>query len=238
MTYWSDNPIAQTPTPEGPFISVSGGRDHTCGVRDDGSVTCWGDDRFGQASPPAGGFTSVSAGELQVCAVKDNKSLACWGNAEINMPQGIFTSVSAGGHLAPRQWNPSACTQEPCPTLAPPPPFEHISHTCGVRDDGSIVCWGDDAYGQASPPKGTFISVSAGGNHTCGVRANGSVACWGNDFHGQSRPPPMAFISVSSGGGNGTAWPTDLVDAAHTCGLRDDYSIACWGHNVLAKPPA
>ncbi len=39
-------------------------------------------------------------------------------------------------------------------------------HTCGVRTDGTIACWGDNDYGQAAPPGGIFTSVSAGGRTT------------------------------------------------------------------------
>ena len=48
-----------------------------------------------------------------------------------------------------------------------------------MRVDGSVACWGDDKYGQATPPEGEFASVSAGRGHTCGVRVDGSVAYWG-----------------------------------------------------------
>jgi len=43
---------------------------------------------------------------------------------------------------------------------APPGPaafaqFESLSagyrHTCGIRSDGSLVCWGDNTYGQSGP---------------------------------------------------------------------------------------
>ena len=55
-------------------------------------------------------------------------------------------------------------------------------HNCGVRVDGSVACWGNNEYGQATPPEGEFASVSAQGARTCGVRVDGygSLACWGS----------------------------------------------------------
>jgi alpha-tubulin suppressor-like RCC1 family protein len=55
------------------------------------------------------------------------------------------------------------------------------SHTCGVKTDGTIACWGSNSYGKATPPPGTFTVVSAGYNHTCAVRTDGSVTCWGDN---------------------------------------------------------
>ena len=82
--------------------------------------------------------------------------------------------------------------------------------------DDSVVCWGLDDDGQASPPHGAFASVSAGESHSCGVRTDGPVECWGFDFFGQASPPEGAFASVSAG-------------RSHSCGVRTDSSIACWG---------
>jgi alpha-tubulin suppressor-like RCC1 family protein len=64
-------------------------------------------------------------------------------------------------------------------------------HTCGVTSTGSVECWGADAYGESTPPAGTFETVSAGGFHTCGVTSTGSVECWGSDDYGQSTPPEL-----------------------------------------------
>ena len=89
-------------------------------------------------------------------------------------------------------------------------------HSCGVRDDSTVVCWGDDYSGRATPPTGRFSSVSAGDYHTCGVRDDGTVACWGNDDRGQATPPEGRFSSVNAG-------------LAHTCGVKKDGSVACWG---------
>ena len=73
-------------------------------------------------------------------------------------------------------------------------------HTCGVRVDGSVDCWGDNEHGQSTLPEGEFASVSAGWVHTCGVRADGSVACWGNDSFGQSTLPEGSSPPSARGG--------------------------------------
>ena len=49
-----------------------------------------------------------------------------------------------------------------------------LHHTCGVQVARNLVCWGDDRFGQAASPDGTFATVSAGAWHTCGVRTDGS----------------------------------------------------------------
>jgi alpha-tubulin suppressor-like RCC1 family protein/pimeloyl-ACP methyl ester carboxylesterase len=99
-------------------------------------------------------------------------------------------------------------------------------HTCGLRPDGSVVCWGWNDYDQATPPGGSFAQVSAGGAHTCGLRSDGSVECWGWNDSGQATPPGGSFMQVSAGG-------------QHTCGLRADGSVECWGldDSGQATPP-
>ena len=52
-------------------------------------------------------------------------------------------------------------------------------HSCGVRTDGTITCWGDNEFGQAASPDGTFTMVDAGEHHSCGIRPDGTITCWG-----------------------------------------------------------
>src|SRR5206468_6450355 len=71
------------------------------------------------------------------------------------------------------------------------------SHTCAVLPDGSVACWGDNAFGQLlaeplSSPSPLAVSgvtsmkaISAGGRHTCALGADGSVTCWGWNANGQ-----------------------------------------------------
>ena len=58
-------------------------------------------------------------------------------------------------------------------------------HSCAVRADDTITCWGADHYGQLDSPGGRFKSVSAGAAHTCGLRTNNTITCWGADHYGQ-----------------------------------------------------
>ncbi len=56
------------------------------------------------------------------------------------------------------------------------------NHVCAIATDGSIMCWGDDDYGQVSdrPTSGSFTEISSGDNHTCALRSDGAVICWGS----------------------------------------------------------
>ncbi len=123
----------------------------------------------------------------------------------------------------------------PEPGVTGPPerdggPFVSVAagryHSCAVRDDGSIACWGKDEFSQATPRAGRFVSVSAELDHTCGVMDDGSVACWGKNLAGSTRPPGGSFASVEAGWG-------------FTCGVKDDDSITCWGRNLYGElnPP-
>ena len=99
-------------------------------------------------------------------------------------------------------------------------------HTCGVKSDDTLACWGQNNYGQATPPVGSFTQVSAGDWHTCGVKINGTLACWGHNVYGQATPPAGEFTQVGTG-------------AYYSCGIKSDGTVACWGNNDYgqATPP-
>jgi len=96
---------------------------------------------------------------------------------------------------------------------------------CSSR--GAIECFGDDKFGQSSPPPGSFAKVSCGRDTTCALRKDGAVACWGNPESGvvTGQPHAYGFDAITVGG-------------AHACGLKKG-RLTCWGDNEYgqASPP-
>lgn len=89
----------------------------------------------------------------------------------------------------------------------------------------TVVCWGLNRDGQATPKPGAFTVVSSGGNHSCGMRSGGTVECWGSNLYTELDVPPVAMTSVSMG-------------ATHACGVRTDGSALCWGSNTSKQTEA
>ena len=71
------------------------------------------------------------------------------------------------------------------------------SHACGIRPNGSLVCWGgfyastvDDA------PAGSFIEVACGDELSCARDHEGYVQCWG--WANTGAPPNVPFASIAN----------------------------------------
>src|SRR5881628_194597 len=67
------------------------------------------------------------------------------------------------------------------------------AHTCALRPDGMIACWGFNAFGEATPPEGTFLQISTGWDYNCGLRRDGTLACWGVNDSPRITPPTGSF---------------------------------------------
>ncbi|GEM_PF-1640009 len=122
------------------------------------------------------------------------------------------------------------------------------SHACGVKDDGTLWCWGYNSEGEVGEPGRSFISypeqisptiewvtVSAGYNHTCGIDINGDLYCWGDNSYGElgngtfeNSPYPVKVLSSEK-------WSDVKAGYLFTCGLTTDNIMECWGDNTSGK---
>ena len=125
------------------------------------------------------------------------------------------------------------------------------AHTCAVRTEGRVACWGANLSGQlgngtmtAVEPEGQAQLVSgltgvskvfAGLNHTCAIHDSGSsISCWGEGDSGQLGDGSMAdsSVPVSVALPPGQNWTSMALGWQHTCALSqtDLASLAwCWG---------
>ena len=72
------------------------------------------------------------------------------------------------------------------------------SHTCAIRDDGNVWCWGSNMYGQlgmgasgGSSPNPvpldlgsgrTAKALCAGSQHSCVILDDDTLKCWGSSM--------------------------------------------------------
>ena len=97
------------------------------------------------------------------------------------------------------------------------------NHTCGIKMDDTIECWGDNSDGQTDAPSGQFLSVSAGGVASCGINFDDNLVCWGH-VRMQS-PPARDYTQVSVGEEHACAVS---VAAENDRGIPQN-RIDCWG---------
>lgn len=96
----------------------------------------------------------------------------------------------------------------PPPTLDATVVTAGNEHTCALRANGDVVCWGSNANGQlgvapsttpqtsipivVSLPNGAKAkSITAGAKHTCALLTTGKILCWGGNLEAQLGHTPL-----------------------------------------------
>jgi len=75
-------------------------------------------------------------------------------------------------------------------------------HTVALREDGTVVAWGRNDYGQATVPVGLdrVVAVSAGAFHSLALRDDGTVVSWGVQDDRTSIPSGLGLVVDISAG--------------------------------------
>lgn len=248
---WATLANAQQLPPLMDLTQVVANGARTCVLSRDGSLLCWGlagffDRRYSgqlsdlvrlRVSPPARA-ESVSIGGNHACSFEFASSLWCRGRNDHGQLGDGTRNDNAVGVIVPG-FEASEVSQA----------VNGDKHTCALRRDGTVWCWGANFSGQLGD--GSFLSssrpvrvsglsdvaqLSAGSEHTCAVTAGGSAHCWGSNMHGRlgsgtvagssSTPLPVVMLAgverIAAGG-------------RHTCAMVSDGGLWCWGNNETGQ---
>jgi alpha-tubulin suppressor-like RCC1 family protein len=244
-------PASQGPGSGFPVLSVSAALDHTCAVRTDHTLWCWGYNTGGELGTgdyasrstraqvgTAGNWAAVSAGLHYTCAVRTDRTLWCWGEndyGELGLGAGVDgtnTPVQVGTGTSWATVSTSGIT------------VYGDDHTCAVRTDHTLWCWGKNDYGQLgdgsarnayTPVRvGTdanWATVSAGESSTCAVRTDRTLWCWGLDYYQQGGSASDIPVQVGSAAG----WATVSLSVSGGCATRTDHTLWCWERSDPAQ---
>ena len=220
-------------------VQTVAGSDHACALKSDGTLWCWGSNSSGQvgngssnnATSPVQiltGVSSVAAHDAHTCALQ-NGSVRCWGQILFERGAPITTTPTYVPNLAAVTQLVAGCT-----------------HTCALRADGDVFCWGDNVWGDlgygdniqrldpiTTPVLTDVQQLSAADYGTCALLKSGNVLCWGSDIVGE----------VGDGSGNTALSPTNVANnyasftalfssgGSTNCGVGVDAKVYCWGYN-------
>ncbi|MFA5249646.1 MAG: FISUMP domain-containing protein [Candidatus Paceibacterota bacterium] len=247
---------------------VGTGWNHSCALKSDGTVWCWGQNLSAQLgdgttinkSVPvqvlgAGGIgkltgvSQLSVGDNHNCAIKNDNTIWCWGyNWRGQLGDNTTTQrtspvqVLGAGGIGKLTGVSQASLGD--------------NHSCAVKTDGTVWCWGYNnagvlgtgdttssrvpiqVLGEGGVGKLTGISqVSAGESNTCAVKPDGTVYCWGWNYSGQlgTNNTTLSYVPIqplnSNGVGNLTGVSYIFSGQRTTCVIKTDKTLWCWGNN-------
>ena len=235
-------------------ILGSHGSRNTCAILDDDSLKCWGSNTYGQlgngetterhepVSIELGEGRTVKTVSVElgyICAILDNDSLVCWGRNH----QGQLGDGNSNYRYPPTPLHFEANR------YAQKVAIEH--HSCAILNDDSLVCWGENDYGQLGDdtridrhiPTPVHLGLSAkaialGRQHTCAILLDDeSLKCWGDNEDGRLGDGTTVGRNIPTLvdlGGNATAQAIS-AGLSHTCAILDDYTLKCWGNNTSGQ---
>ncbi len=144
-------------------------------------------------------------GDYHACAVLDDATTKCWGSNGSGQ-LGLGNTATRGN--APGQMGDSLPTVDLGTGRTAVALTAGSGHTCGLLDDATVKCWGENSSGQLglgdTADRGdgagemgdslpavnlgtgrTAIAVTAGNLHTCALLDDATVKCWGYNPEGE-----------------------------------------------------
>jgi alpha-tubulin suppressor-like RCC1 family protein len=240
-------------------VAVSLGDTHSCVLSADSTVWCWGWNNFGQVGASQIDAKSIAARPQQVSGLANVVQLYAGGNHNCVLTKAA-DAFCWGDNFNGQLGNPLIDAQvrnEPI-KVAGITRFANLAaggaHTCGLLQDGDVLCWGWNQYGQIGNGIGgnssdvlipspvitltDVNSVAVGARHVCAGAQNRDVVCWGDNDTGQ-----LGTGLFGDGAALTVPQRVDLivpglattVGANHACALLSSTELSCWGSNEFGQ---
>lgn len=226
----------------GSWNNVEGGNSIVCGHETNGQIRCWGaayiaGDGTSELvlSPMAiddkGPWKQVSGGMVHTCAIKMDGTLWCWGPKSEMWSAGWLGTNSMDAEPLPAEiFGGGTWDQVSAGT----------NHTCAIKSDGSLWCWGEgyaigDGTGNMSlapveVDAGVWKYLDATGYHSCAIKSDDTLWCWGSaGYQLGDNGVGDGLTPVEVQGGD--TWKSVAVGEAATCGIKTNGTLWCWGSN-------
>jgi hypothetical protein len=218
---FDDEGQIDVPTNSLPFVSVAAGAEHNLAIAEDGSVVAWGANDSGQTDVPStvSSALSVAAGESDSLALLASGTVVAWGDdtyGQTNLP----SVLTQGGYWVYSYWS-VAWVPDPTQVIA-----AGRDHNLALLSDGTVVGWGNNSFGQASPPSNlsNVVAITAGDLHSAALCSNGTVVVWGDDTFGQTNVPAGLSNVVAIAAGD-----------FHTLALLSNGTVVGWGDDTFGQ---
>jgi len=179
----------------------------------------------------------IGLGMNHSCAATLDEALWCWGQNQASQV-GIDT-VEGASVPRPTRVDGSGWTKVAGG-------YKGDAHTCAIRSDGSLWCWGDNGDGKlgvgdtsgvdtSKPlpvPEGSWLAVGLGDQYSCGLQDNGSLWCWG--WGADNRLGGVGTTDVP-GAVDQVQYTALGVGDTHACAIESDATLRCWGMNACLQ---
>ncbi|MCX7871680.1 MAG: immunoglobulin domain-containing protein [Verrucomicrobiae bacterium] len=229
---WGNNEVGQLniPMQATNVVAVSAGYAHTVALRGDGTVVAWGQNDSGQTNVPSNlsGVVKIVSGDNFNLALLSNGRIVGWGGPSYgtspSKPPSYLTdgsmpviAIGAGSSFGMavdaygrvHVWGTTDPRVLQIPYYLTNFQYRAVAvaggtaHCLALLDNGAVVGWGDNYYGQANGLSGAK-AVFAGGNTSGAIMQDNTARIWGDNTHRQLNPPiTLTNIAVLAPGSMG-----------------------------------
>ncbi len=194
---------------------------------------------------PAPPVVQIVGGFDHTCAKSKSGVLKCWGGNGLGQAGNGIGTFPDGGD-PPNVITPSSVMGLGTDIVGI---GNGLNHTCAIKADHTVACWGYNYSGQLGdgkkvPQSATPIAVAgvsdvvqvAGGIvFTCAVISGGGVKCWGDNAYGQLGDGDNAATNAVVDVKNMSDAVEVAVGSYHACALRSGGTVSCWGRNTSGQ---